>query len=106
MRVLLCGNPRRLGLVKQATYEAVTSNLSASLPIHCRSKKRQADKAYFAQKSSLNATGKDEVGERKNKRLEGEGEKYVKEEGGVEEGEGEEDPFKLKFRSKIGGQYA
>mmetsp|Transcript_9379 Transcript_9379/g.18761 ORF Transcript_9379/g.18761 Transcript_9379/m.18761 type:complete len:205 (+) Transcript_9379:194-808(+) len=76
-----------------------------------RSRRRQADKAYFTQKKDQNSQGMEEVGERKNKKLAGEGEEYNAEEHGVDEGrEGEkdeeEDPFKLKFRSKIGGQYA
>lgn len=69
-----------------------------------RSKKRQADKKYFEEMKKRNEEGGEEVGENKNKKLEGEGEEMVGEEDG---GEGEnEDPFKLKFRSKIGGQFA
>ncbi|GMI15252.1 hypothetical protein TrVE_jg257 [Triparma verrucosa] len=80
-----------------------------------RSRQRQADKKYFEEKKKLNDEAEKEVGKNKNKKLEGEAGEVVEDGAGEGEGEGgekkvgggdDDDPFKLKFRSKIGGQYA
>ena len=109
------GAEKEGGTVETLQEKLARQKLERKAAASERSRQRQADKKYFEEKKKLNDEAEKEVGKNKNKKLEGEAGEVV--EDGAGEGEGEEgekkvgggdddDPFKLKFRSKIGGQYA